>query len=57
MYEARRNSLKLFSQYKQIKLFSILQMLGIITNVFGHQESIAPISWILNANIADLKLI
>ena len=37
-------------------LFSILQMLGIVTNVFGHQESIAPISSTLNANNGWFKV-
>ena len=39
-----------YIQMEFFKLFSILQMLGIVTSVFGHQESIGPISLTLNAN-------
>ena len=38
------------------QVFSILQMLGIVTNVFGHQESIALISLTLNAKNGWLKV-
>ena len=31
-------------------------MLGIVTNVFGHQESIAPISLTFNANNSWFKV-
>ena len=40
-----------FGRYRSQPTFqkSPQQMLGIVTYVFGHQESIAPTSWILNA--------
>ena len=48
-----------FEKYIQMeffKLFPILQMLGFVTSVFGHQESIGPISLTLNANNGWFKV-
>ena len=50
-----RNRLKLFFNTRSLakidflKFFSISQMLGIVTYVLGHQESIAPMSLSLTA--------
>ena len=43
-----------YIQMEFFKLFFILQMLGIVTNVFGHQESI--FSWTLKANNGGFKV-
>ena len=41
---------------RNFKIFSILQMLGIVTYVYGHQESIVPISLTLNAKNGWFKV-